>query len=251
MKQQTLSFLKQTGFNLDNLTIFVASEEQKRLYEADISGIKMVVSEVGVCKVRTAITKHYPLNERVLSMDDDIQGLWLLKDNQYEILPPSSFVEVVESMFSDLVTYNRNMFGVYPTKCKLFQEHSLAISTDVKFCIGHFFGVINKKVLTHIDYKEDYERSIEYALRDGGVLRYNKLCCITKFGIPGGVNKKASERVDTYNQEIKYLVDKYPLLVNINKKRKGEILLTTSRKKFLTQQAIRQAPQPESTSNPL
>jgi hypothetical protein len=168
-------------------------------------------------------------------MDDDIQGLWILNGNDYSLLPPEQFVPTVEKMFKQLEDHKYNMFGIYPTKCKMYQKQSPEVSTNLKFCIGHFFGVINKKVITDIDYKEDYQRSIEYSLRDGGVLRFNRVCAFTKFGIAGGVNKSAKERHDIYEKEITYLLSKYPLIINRNKKRPAEILLTTSQKKFLKQ----------------
>lgn len=237
LKTQSLAFLKKTTFPLSNLTVFVANKEQEAIYLTALSGedIRVVVAEIGIRAVRNFITNYYEQDAKVLSMDDDIQGLWKLTGDTYALIPPEQFVSVVEGMFEDLKTHNRNMFGIYPTKCKMFQKQSEEVSTNLKFLIGHFFGVINKKVFTDIDYKEDYQRSIEYSLKDGGVLRYNRICAFTRFGLAGGVNKSAKERHDTYEKEITFLLNKYPHIINRNKRREAEILLTTSPKKFLKQ----------------
>lgn len=237
LKSQTLSFLRQTTISLNNITIFVANQEQYDLYSRDISDIKIVVAELGVRAVRNFITRYYPEGEKVLSMDDDIQGIWELKE-VYELWNPKDFEAKVMKMFIDCEIHQRRMFGIYPTKCKMYQKQSAEVSSNLKFCIGHFFGVINRHIFTDIDYKEDYQRSIEYSLRDGGVLRYNRLCAHTKFGIAGGVNKTAKERRDTYEKEIVFLLSKYPLLINRNKRRECEIILTTSVKKFNQQRGV-------------
>ena len=85
--------------------------------------------------------------------------------------------------------------------------------------------MINKKIFTYIDYKEDYQRSIEYSIIDRGVLRYNRIFAKTKFGASGGVGKSATERLAVYETEINYLIQKYPGIVVRNARRAGEILL--------------------------
>ena len=56
------------------------------------------------------------------------------------------------------------------------------VSTNLCYIIGFMTGVINNRnaEIRTIDDKEDYERSIKYYLKDGGLLRFNNITCYTK-----------------------------------------------------------------------
>ena len=131
----------------------------------------------------------------------------------------------LQEAFAECKRNGYNLWGIYPLNNPFYSFALKPISRDLKFCIGHCFGMINKKVLTHIDYKEDYERSLRYAVRDGGVIRYNHTCAITRFGRKGGVDKTAKERLPIYKKEIEYLLQEFPTALRLNPKREGEILL--------------------------
>ena len=94
------------------------------------------------------------------------------------------------------------------------------ITYDYKFIIGHFFGcIIKKELLSHhpdIGARDDYERTIKHYLSDGGVVRLNYICAKTKYIAEGGIGieRKAEET-------LKVLVDTYPGLVSIKKKKEG------------------------------
>ena len=124
-----------------------------------------------------------------------------------------------------MIAQQRNLWGIYPCTNRGWMKNTAAITTNLKFCIGTCFGMINKKIFTYIDYKEDYQRSIEYSIIDRGVLRYNRIFAKTKFGASGGVGKSATERLAVYETEINYLIQKYPGVVVRNARRAGEILL--------------------------
>ena len=58
-------------------------------------------------------------------------------------------------------------------------------------------GVVNnrKAELRTIDDKEDYERSIKYYLKDGGVLRFNNVTCRTNCRKePGGMQVERTKK---------------------------------------------------------
>jgi hypothetical protein len=97
------------------------------------------------------------------------------------------------------------------------------VTFDLRFIIGVTFGFITRhdkqlKMSINAESKEDYEQSILYFLKDGGVIRYNNVTAKTKFNAPGGLgqdrferNKKASE----------YLTNKYPDIVSRNDRDDG------------------------------
>ena len=83
-------------------------------------------------------------------------------------------------------------------------------------------GVVNNKKaeLRTIDDKEDYERSIKYYLKDGGVLRFTNVTCRTRcYKEPGGMQiNRTKNRI---HDSAVYLTQKYPLLCTLNTKKKS------------------------------
>ena len=81
-------------------------------------------------------------------------------------------------------------------------------------------GVINNKKAEKrtISDKEDYERTIKYYLKDGGVLRFNNISCYTRcYKVPGGI--QADRKTELSKKNANILIKKYPHLVSINNAR--------------------------------
>ena len=96
------------------------------------------------------------------------------------------------------------------------------ISTDLKFVMGGFNGVINNKTaeVRTISDKEDYERTIKYYLADGGVIRFNNISCSTRcYKGMGGIQFNRKKKTSKVNAEI--LINRYPDLVTKNESRKS------------------------------
>jgi hypothetical protein len=66
--------------------------------------------------------------------------------------------------------------------------------------------------------KEDYETSILYYLKDGGVLRFNHITFKTKFNAVGGLG---TDRYDRNKNAALYLKKQYPDIVNIFNRSNG------------------------------
>ena len=225
LSSHTLSMLESFKIPHSILTVFVASAEEEVKYREVVPAtIRIVVGEKGVRAIRNIITNHYPEDAWVVSIDDDIDGFVECVSTK-ERRPVTDLDAWIRTAFQECVKKNYNLWGIYPMNNPFYSFKLKPMSQDRKFCIGHFFGVINKKVTTHIDYKEDYERSIRYTKRDGGVIRFNHISAVTKFGRKGGVDKTAKERLPVYKKEIEYLVAEFPNIIRLNPKREGEILL--------------------------
>lgn len=224
LREATLTYLKEQGIPAKQITVVVATKEEFDIYKEKVPKElygKMIIGKPGVMEVRNFITGYFPKDHKVVSMDDDITDM-LVKEGK-KLFSVPSLKQLIKMGFDLCEANGRHIWGIYPIANHFFMKDEP--STDLKFLIGHFFGMINKKVFTHIDYKEDYERSIEYSLMDGGVIRFNNIAAKTVFGAEGGVGKKASERIAVYKKEIAYLQKKYPGLVRLNPRREGEILL--------------------------
>ena len=95
-------------------------------------------------------------------------------------------------------------------------------TTKLTYIMGGFTGIVNNKKaeVRSIDDKEDYERSIKYYLKDGGVLRFNNVCVRTRcYTEPGGMQINRTK--DRIYESALYLAKKYPMLCRMNMKKKS------------------------------
>jgi len=99
------------------------------------------------------------------------------------------------------------------------------VTTDLKFIIGTMYGFINRhdsslQPNSSIKEKEDYETSILYYLKDGGVVRYNNVTIKTKFHAEGGLGKTEG-RFQANKEAAAYLEKTYPDLVSVFHRKNG------------------------------
>jgi phosphoenolpyruvate synthase/pyruvate phosphate dikinase len=76
-------------------------------------------------------------------------------------------------------------------------------------------------------FKDDYEKTLQYSKLDGGVCRFNYICCKTVMYKGGGLNLKKQERLQHNIESSQYLLKEFPGYVKLNPKKMGEILLRT------------------------
>ena len=204
--QKTLKTLERHGFPIAMIDIFVANQDEYNKYKP-----------------------LYP--EYIVSIDDDIELFKMKNPKGWE---KSCFKndeldlqKEIDLAFETCVKSGRHLWGIYPVDNHFFMKND--ISYDYKFIIGHFFGCIVKKELcshtAEIGARDDYERSIKHYLADGGVVRLNYICAKTKYIAEGGIgiDRKAEET-------LKLLVDTYPGLVTIKKKKDGPNPLLTDKR---------------------
>ena len=91
------------------------------------------------------------------------------------------------------------------------------ITTDLKFILGTCYGYINRpldmSIIPSLPEKEDFELSILYHLKDGGVLRINNVSIKTKFhNRNGGLGALTQERLQANDYAASELKRRYPHL---------------------------------------
>ena len=158
------------------------------------------------------------------------------KDNK--LLKSESLDKFIKEAFKLSKKTGFRNWGPYPIDNPFFmkptQPDKSHVSTDLKFVMGGFNGVVNNKAaeVRTISDKEDYERTIKYYLADGGVIRFNNISCSTRcYKGMGGIQFNGKKKTSKINAEI--LIKKYPDLVTLNESRKSgfvEVRLRDKRK---------------------
>ena len=248
LKKKTMKVLAEYKVPAKIIHIFVANQDEAKIYSETLDkGTygKIIVGKPGIREIRNFMANYFAEGERIVYLDDDISKIWQCyskgdpkskKDNKLKQL--ESLDKFVKSAFKLSQRTGFHNWGVYPTDNPYFmkptQPNNSHVSQDLKFLIGFFTGVINSheaEVRTISD-KEDYERTIKYYLKDGGVLRFNNISCNTRcYKEPGGIQTDRKKENSRVNANI--LIQKYPDLVSINESRKSgfvEIRLRDKRK---------------------
>jgi hypothetical protein len=241
LKTHTLAMCIRFNIPQDRIFIFVATEQKDEYIKAlkDYS-VSIIDGPVGLKNMRNFITGFFNEGEALLCMDDDIDDLYSLYENtsvidinkaahwKLALLSASDFYNFTRDAYYRMVDSKKNLFGIYPVKNGFFMKDLPAITHNPRFCVGTFWGIINKhssELILTMDEKEDMERSIIYSLQDGGVIRYNHITLSTKYyKTSGGMqsNTTYAQRIANSFESSNKLVEKYPTICELyNGKKNG------------------------------
>jgi len=231
-KTKTLAMLRAQNIPASRITVFVASSDQKSFYEEviprDLYGC-IVVAVLGHREVKNWISQYYPIGKPYVSIDDDISNIvQLTGDGKLQTLV--SLDELIVEGFRQCEMNNYHLWGIAPVANGFFLKQ--VIHKDLKFCIGCFWGCVNRHIPITLNLKDDYERSLQNAVLDGGVIRFSYVAAVTKYCAAGGIGQNKEQRSEANKKEVEYLIATYPGLVRLNKKRDGEVLLARKVKKI-------------------
>ena len=169
---------------------------------------------------RAAIEDFFPIGSRLICLDDDITGLKVLGCPEYNL------IDLLEECFDRADENGCALWGFHPSDNGLSMKDSVTIG--LKYIIGSFFGMTLKYRLEYpTNLTEDFERTIQYYLRDGRVMRFESIGIKTKYFAIGGLHeyRVGSAQAD----ECRAFVDKYPLLCKLRERpgKPTDILIKT------------------------
>lgn len=250
LKKKTLVMLKEYKVPAKLIHVFVADSEEAKLYRETLEkGTygKIIIGKPGIKEIRNFMAKYFDEDEKIVYFDDDITKLWRCvskgnpkekKDNK--LIKLESLDKFIKEAFKLSKKTGFRNWAPYPIDNPFFMKPTLPdkshISTDLKFLMGGFNGVINNKTaeIRTISDKEDYERTIKYYLADGGVIRYNNISCSTRcYKGMGGIQFNRKKKTSKVNAEI--LIKRYPDLVTLNESRKSGFVEIKLRDKRIAQ----------------
>ena len=211
-----------------------------------LQSISMVIGEKGLKNQRNFISDFYLDKQKIVQMDDDIEGVKLLvvdkKDEKnrkkWDLIDVPNLHQLIIDTYKMSIKMGAFLWGIYPIANPYFM--SPKVSSELKFIVGPMFGIINRKdgsLKLSIDEKENVERTLQYFVKDNAVLRLNNVTVITKYYTnPGGMqaDKDAKKkRIQDAEKSAQYLHKKYPDLTKIfyrKKTKRPEIKLLQPKK---------------------
>lgn len=214
LRDTTLKYLASEQIDPLKITIFLASDVEKLLYETILTpGTygRLVIGVPTISRQRQFIRDFYPQDTQILSIDDDIKKL--------KFLNPRPLIEVVEQLFTITREELCTTWGIYPVNNLYFcKERVIKAKT---YIIGCFYGFINKKdsVYPQVCGVEDKWFSIKRAELDGAVIRYEGVCPDTSYYAKGGlsdIRKGADHELNVCRKVIAEFPDDCSLILKKN-----------------------------------
>lgn len=211
----TLAVLRGGGVDMSRVDVWVASEEERALYEPVVaeSGANLVVHGLGpgLARTRNAIANGYPSGTRLLQLDDDIRAVVQAVDKK-TLIPTDQIHGWIEKGFE---LANGLLWCVYPAANAFYMNPSGYRSRGLWYAEGAWFGYTvadpdNREYqLVHTDHAEDFERSIRFFQHDGAICRLDMLAVRTAFWTePGGMQDTRTP--ENIQAGIDYVLAAYP-----------------------------------------
>jgi hypothetical protein len=235
LNKKTLKTLADHKISKNKIYVFVANKTEESIYRQTLNPElygHLIVGEKGLKNQRNFISKYFNVGQCILNMDDDIGDFKILKHRSlsqksrstqsyrkgYYLETLVNLDDFLNNSFKLLKKHKLFLWGVYPIANPYFMPPT--ISTDLKLIVGPVWGSINrhdKDLIITIDEKEDVERTLQYYVKDGGVIRFNNICVqTTYYKTPGGMQAdKRDRKVDAMESAI-YLNKKYPDLTKLH-----------------------------------
>ena len=216
LKSHTMKLLEQ--YNFVSITVFCSTVEDFVEYSKLYRNVVLVPpSHRGIGKKRSyIINKWAKHNDKIIMMDDDIDRV--VDDTGKDVNLKPFFKE----FFERLEEQQLHLGGMVLCSNPFFMKRTW--TTTLKYTSGviQFYRVDKTKEEIHclFNHFEDYYYNIRYFRRDGGILRCNFVCPLTKcYNTEGGICaqagglenrlKEAEKNADLICSEYKGMVKKY------------------------------------------
>jgi len=225
--KKTLKTLNDNDVDFNNIDLFLYGEEQTEKYKEAIikeydklpNIITTDILDLGQ-RLNYILNEYYDEGQEVVLIEDDIRGLCKNKEAQDIKL-------FSEEAFKTLKEENLYIWGISPTDSIMFNKPGY--TTNLKFIIGTLYGIIvrhDKELDVSITYKQDFQRTILYHIKDGGMVRFNEYYVKTTYRAVGGLgNDRKDDRLQKELQAVKQMIEEYPNYVYQNPKKPREIKL--------------------------
>jgi len=216
ISNKTLKTLYEGNINKNKIYIFVANKKEYDLYKKNVLPElynKIIIGKKGITHQRNVIANYFPEGQYVISMDDDIEDLEILRGDK--LVKLKNIHDFFIDSYKLLKKNNLYIWGIYPVRNPFFMYKETTY--DLRFIIGLLFGFITRhnsklKMSSKLEMKEDYEQTILYFKMDGGVIRFNNITAKTKFNSEGGLG---TDRYERNKSAAEYLYKKYPDVITI------------------------------------
>jgi len=203
LRDWTLTALRRANVPDQQVTL-VLDEDQIQDYALaiDLDSYNVTVTPMefatnGIHAKRNWLQRQYPAGTRLVQIDDDVKGLYVAVDRSTPLKPMKSLPDHIEWAFEMTQSLGLSLWGMYPADNPYFMRQEA--TTDTRYIVGCVHGwtlVHDDTDFVTLDAKDDYERTIRFAIRDGGVLRMNWATFKTQYySLKGGMQEYRTDAI--------------------------------------------------------
>ena len=220
---KTLPFLAKHNVPAEQVTIFVANEEELVKYEDALKGNYYSNIVLGVPTIgaqRNFITNYYNDGDWVVMSDDDIADL-VQKTGEQTAEPVEDLLETLEGFFKQTEDEGAQTWGIYPVDNPYFMKYR--VNTKLTYIIACFTGIIVDKdpeLKRYLNHGEDQLFSILSFKKYGKVCRFEEYTVKTKFFGEGGLQEFRSQE-NVVEESIKRIANDHPEYAKAYLKKNG------------------------------
>jgi len=182
IKKKTLSLLKKYNIDNNKITIFVADEDEKKIYKQSLKNeYKIIVGVHTIGEQRNFIERYYQEGNKVMMFDDDLDGVYIKNDNKLELIKDLEKEFIIKG-FKECIKNKANLFGLYAAANAYFMKYR--IYKKLCYIPGGVFGVIinHDSFLNRVtNHGEDYEYSIRQYIKNRILIRFDYITIKSKF----------------------------------------------------------------------
>eukprot|EP00435_Cladocopium_sp_Y103_P045045 s2176_g12.t2 len=227
IQEKTLALLKQQGVPRHRVYIFVADASEYETYHRAIGTDwpNIVIGVKTLWRQRNFITEFFKEGTHIVSMDDDLEGLFQCSPCTPELgrldvhlakLPKGSLQTVAEDAVQRMKKSGAFLWSLNVSDNPFYMYHG--VSQKNGLCNGFFWGCLNRHLpelrLRLGDGHEDVERSVRFYQRDGALLRYRFMCAKTRCKTnSGGLQSLLKDRSREEEEGVRRLVAEFPRLL--------------------------------------
>lgn len=226
---QTLTTLYDANVPAWMIHVFVANKTEYDEYMKVLDKTKygtLHIGQKGLVQQREFIMNMYPPGHCIVFLDDDIKSIDLSMSTMFST---GNVMQFFIRAFETCLCRGAKLWGVYPVFNPFFRQPRPEIYEGLTYVVGACYGVINtphdqhtKLTITRMNgQKEDVERSIKFFLRDGVVIRFDRIGFKTRYyGSTGGLGTFEA-RLQPMEDAARRLKQKYANLGDIKVKKSG------------------------------
>jgi hypothetical protein len=224
IETMTLPMLRAQGVNMADVYVFVSDETDAKDYASlpKAWGLNLVYNRElpDIVEKFNYIHYYFERGQRVIFVEDDIEEL-AIKIGENELAKFTKLMGLAESMFETCAKHRTKLWGISSNANPFYMKNNLA--HGFKFVVANLFGFVSTKdpflaISQHC--KSDYERTLLYFVKFGGICRMDGVCAITRnYKNAGGLQEMKDQRAHLEREACRHLVKRFPHLVEINSKK--------------------------------
>ena len=221
LKEKTLHTLSKYKLDPDLVHIFVANQEEFEIYSETLKETpykNIIVGEVGMGAIRRYIQGYFKDGEYIVNFDDDLSAIQRKLDDKTLISVQDIEKEIFEVGFNACEKTGAHLWGIYAANNPMFMKNK--VSVGLYYCIGSFWGCINRRssdVSVTLDDKEDFERTLQYYVKDHNVIRLDYITVQSKYYTEEG-GMQVERTVERIEKSAFELVNRFPTLSQMYKR---------------------------------